>query len=153
MHKMEEGRDPSLLNSSTSKASSSLLSAVSCTEDKLLIMDVLNAIRMCRHPHAELCTSWSVLPNNTGTGYTLTAYLPKYDGNVIEITHDDINLIEAVNLLRVRVGVAQLNAETWALRVHLTSHKASTTTTYFTIFSAVHCFMLFCAGASVHDCA
>lgn len=128
---MEEGRDESLLHqqaSSTLSSSSggSLLAAVSCAEDRLLIMDVLNAIRMCRHPHTQLCTSWSVHPNQAGTGYTLTAYLPKYDPatSPVEVTHDDLSLIESVNLLRVKVGVCQLNAETWALKVHIASHKA-----------------------------
>lgn len=85
-----------------------LLSEVTCVEDKSLILDVLHAIRICRHPES-LCTSWTVTP--TSTGYTLIAYLPKPTGKVamsapVEITHDDINLIECVNNLRVRVGVA-----------------------------------------------
>ena len=150
VYAMDEGRDgksmeemPSLSSSSSSSNNSSyssnnntttpLLSAVNCTEDKLLIIDVLNAIRMCRQPHGQLCTSWSVHP--CGNGYILTAYLPtpnsnnnsKVDvnnNNIIEVTHDDLSMIESVNLLRVRAGVAHLNADTWALRIHITSHKS-----------------------------
>lgn len=147
IYNMEEGRDanftiptstsPSSTGGSGSSGSSGggdhmngsgeLLSAVSCAEDKLLIIDILNAIRMCRHPHGQLCTSWSVHP--TSTGYILTAYLPKPVSSsptcsTVEVTHDDLSMIESVNLLRVRVGVAHLNADTWALRVHITSHKS-----------------------------
>ena len=127
---MDEGRDEDDCLSSSGKTNknSPLLAAVSCAEDRLLIVDVLNAIRMCRHPHGQLCTSWSVHP--TKTGYTLTAYLPKptqdtYLGNhMVEVTHDDLNLIQSVNLMRVRIGIAHLNADTWALQVHITGHRS-----------------------------
>lgn len=87
------------------EAISEILSEVACDEDRMLIMDVLNAIRVCRHPD-RLCTSWTVSPLD-GTGYTLLAYLPRAQSQHVEVTHDDINLVESVNLLRVRVGVAQ----------------------------------------------
>lgn len=129
-HDMESGRDAASCIQSTTHG---LLSAVSCAEDKLLIIDVLNAIRMCRgHPNTgapSLCTSWSVHPVGN-TGYILTAYLPlgkADDGHshgIVEVTHDDLSMIESVNLLRVRAGVAHLNTDTWALRIHITSHKA-----------------------------
>lgn len=129
-HDMESGRDAA---SSMQSTTHGLLSAVSCAEDKLLIIDVLNAIRMCRgHPNTgapSLCTSWSVHPVGN-TGYILTAYLPlgkADDGHshgIVEVTHDDLSMIESVNLLRVRAGVAHLNTDTWALRIHITSHKA-----------------------------
>jgi len=108
-------------------SNSQLLSAVTCTEDRILIIDVLNAIRMCRHPHSHLCTSWSVVPSGNHN-YMLTAYLPEpkhtSSSNLVEVTHDDLSLIQSVNLLRVRVGVAHLNADTWALRIHITGHRA-----------------------------
>lgn len=144
IYSMDEGRDSiSQSTNATSSAAgtSTLLSAVTCAEDKILIIDVLNAIRMCRHPHGQLCTSWSVHPSSGGNGYILTAYLPMPSSpatkssnaagstniggnNVVEVTHDDLGMIESVNLLRVRAGVAHLNADTWALRIHITSHKA-----------------------------
>ncbi len=129
---MDEGREaenafPSLQEAQEKHdPKSSLLAAVSCAEDRILIIDVLNAIRMCRHPHGQLCTSWSVLPCKTG--YTLTAYLPKPSTasaqGAIEVTHDDFSMIQSVNLMRVRVSVAHLNADTWALQIHITSHRS-----------------------------
>jgi hypothetical protein len=38
-----------------------LLSAVSCEEDRGLVLDVLAAIKACRQPE-QLCVSWSVSP-------------------------------------------------------------------------------------------
>lgn len=101
---------------------SEILSEVACEEDKALIVDVLNAIRACRQPD-RLCTSWTVSPLD-GTGYTLLAYLPRPQQQHVEVTHDDINIIESVNLLRVRVGVAQFAQGNWALKIRITSHTA-----------------------------
>ena len=42
----------------------------------------------------------------------------------VEVTHDDINIIESVNLLRVRVGVAQFAQGNWALKIRITSHAS-----------------------------
>lgn len=53
----------------------SLLTEVVCDEDKQLIVDVLQAIKICRSPDS-LCTSWTVTPRSTG--YVLVAYLPRY---------------------------------------------------------------------------
>lgn len=78
----------------------SLLTEVVCEEDKLLITDVINVIKVCREPD-RLCTSWTVSPID-GTGlYTLMAYLPKANSTqYVEVTHDDINMIECVNPMR-----------------------------------------------------
>lgn len=92
-------------------------------------MDVLQAIKMCRDPDT-LCTSWTVTPSSTG--YTLVAYLPRAadarggggQQQTVEVTHDDINLIESVNMLRVRVGVAQFPQGTWGLKIHVTGHAS-----------------------------
>lgn len=108
-----------------------LLTEVDCEEDRCLILDVLRAIKMCRRPD-PLCTSWTLIP--CSTGYTLVAYLPRpqqHQQHQIEVTHDDINIIECVNMLRVRVGVAQFPQGTWGLKVHITSHTAAVSfTTY-----------------------
>lgn len=97
----------------------SLLSEVVCLEDKQLIVDILHSIKMCRSPDT-LCTSWTVTPSSTG--YTLIAYLPRMQDHQVEVTHDDINMIECVNMLRVRVGVAQFPQGTWGLKIHIVSH-------------------------------
>lgn len=111
-----------------------LLSAVSSEEDRAIILDVLSAIKACRQPD-QLCVSWSVAP--VSSGYIITAYLPKPSsnrGSNLEITHDDLGMIESVNLLRVRAGVAHLSADTWGLRIHITGHKTPVSyTTYDTL--------------------
>lgn len=49
----------------------------------------------------------------------------------MQVTHDDIHLIESVNSFRVRVGVAQFahgsggGAPSWGLRVRITSHLSA----------------------------
>lgn len=111
-----------------------LLSAVSCEEDRALVLDVLAAIKACRHPE-QLCVSWSVSPV-TG-GYMITAYLPppsSSKGSTMEITHDDLGMIESVNLLRVRAGVAHLTQDSWGLKIRITGHKSPVSyTTYDTL--------------------
>lgn len=97
-----------------------------CEEDKRLIMDVLAVIRVIREPD-RLCTTWTVSPMDA-TGYTLMAYLPRpgQKNHVVEVTHDDISMIESVNIMRVRVGVVQFPsgaAGTWALKIRITSHR------------------------------
>ena len=82
-----------------------LLSEVVSEEDKALITDVIGIIRVCREPD-RLCTSWTVSPIDA-TGYTLMAYLPRAQQQYVEVTHDDINMIECVNPMRIRVGVVQ----------------------------------------------
>ena len=100
-------------------------------EDKRLIMDVLAVIRVIRNPD-RLCTTWTVSPMD-GTGYTLMAYLPKPgQHHPVEVTHDDISMIESVNIMRVRVGVVQFPvvvgaAATWALKIRITSHRCAVT--------------------------
>lgn len=98
-----------------------LLSEVRLPEDRQLIADVLNAIKACRQPY-NLCTSWTVQPMTDG--YILTAYLPRPTQQLqsVEVTHDDLHLIECINLLRVRVGVAAFAQGTWGLKIHITSH-------------------------------
>lgn len=108
---------------------SQILTEVASEEDRQLLMDVLQAIKVCRDPDT-LCTSWTVTPNSTG--YTLVAYLPRAadarggggQQQIVEVTHDDINLIESVNMLRVRVGVAQFPQGTWGLKIHITGHAS-----------------------------
>lgn len=108
-----------------------LLAEVVCAEDKQLIVDILHSIRMCRSPDT-LCTSWTVTPSSTG--YTLIAYLPRLKEHQVEVTHDDINMIECVNALRVRVGVAQFPQGTWGLKIHVVSHtKPISFSTYDTM--------------------
>lgn len=101
-----------------------LLSEVHLPEDRQLILDVLGAVRACRQPH-QLCTSWTVTPTGAD-GYVILAYLPKptQQLHAVEVTHDDMHLIECVNLLRVRVGVACLASQQWALKIHVTGHRA-----------------------------
>jgi hypothetical protein len=131
-----------------------LLGEVSCDEDKHLIMDVLNVIKMCRHPD-KLCTSWTVSP--CPMGYTLVAYLPRSTAlNQVEVTHDDINSIESVNIFRVRVSIAQFfhNASSspvsWGLKIHITSHRSPVSfTTYDPVKINVKRMML--NGASTSD--
>ena len=101
-------------------------------QDKALIMDVLGVIRICRDPD-RLCTTWTVSPID-GTGYTLMAYLPRAQQQHVEVTHDDINMIECVNPMRIRVGVVQFPQGTWALKVRITSHTAPVS---FTTYDAV----------------
>ncbi len=111
----------------------SLLTEVVCEEDKLLITDVIGIIKVCREPD-RLCTSWTVSPMD-GTGYTMIAYLPRaVNQGHVEVTHDDINMIECVNPMRVRVGVVQFPQGTWALKVKITSHTAPIS---FTTYDAV----------------
>lgn len=151
-HAMQDGDDDEDVETNNLN----LLSEVTCPEDKSLILDVLHAIRICRKPES-LCTTWTVTP--VSTGYILVAYLPKPTGSKagmcapVEITHDDINLIESVNNLRVRVGVAmfpsglssssasaasnptsQKNVEglvfggaNWGLKISITSHLVPVT--------------------------
>lgn len=107
-----------------------LLTEVVCEEDKRLIMDVLAVIRVIREPD-RLCTTWTVSPMDA-TGYTLMAYLPRpgQKNHVVEVTHDDISMIESVNIMRVRVGVVQFPsgaAGTWALKIRITSHRCPVT--------------------------
>jgi hypothetical protein len=111
-----------------------LLTEVGCDEDKFLIVDVINAIRMCRDPDV-LCTTWTCVPS--ATGYTVIAYLPRpgpQHQEPVEVTHDDIAMIECVNVLRVRVGVACLPQGTWALKVHITGHSSAVS---FTAYDSV----------------
>ena len=111
-----------------------LLREVTCEEDRFLIMQVLQAIRSCRREPDLLCTSWTVAPSNTG--YIIIAYLPRPDNNssewghsssrtTTEVTHDDINLIEAVNILRVRVGVVLYQHGPWGLKISITGHRSA----------------------------
>jgi hypothetical protein len=130
-----------------------LLGEVSCDEDKHLIMDVLNVIKMCRHPD-KLCTSWTVSP--CPMGYTLVAYLPRSTTlNQVEVTHDDINSIESVNIFRVRVSIAQFFHNpsapvSWGLKIHITSHRSPVSfTTYDPVKINVKRMML--NGASTSD--
>lgn len=77
-----------------------LLTEVVCEEDKALITDVIGVIRVCREPD-RLCTSWTVSPIDGMGGYTLMAYLPRAANQAhVEVTHDDINMIECVNPMR-----------------------------------------------------
>ena len=109
-----------------------LLNEVVCEEDKRLIIDVLGVIRTCRSPD-RLCTSWTVSPIDS-TGYTLLAYLPKAQSQYVEVTHDDINMIECVNALRVRVGIVQFpQGGTWAIKVRITSHTSPVSMTTYNI--------------------
>lgn len=100
-----------------------LLGQVQLPEDRQLILDVLGAIRACRQPH-QLCTSWVL--NIVGDGFVLNAYLPRptQQQQTVEVTHDDLSLIESVNIMRVRVGVASFAQGQWGLKIHITGHHA-----------------------------
>lgn len=103
-----------------------LLREVTCEEDRFLIMQVLQAIRSCRREPDLLCTSWTVTPSNTG--YVIIAYLARPThpaAAAAEVTHDDMNLIEAVNILRVRVGVVLYQHGPWGLKISITGHRSA----------------------------